>query len=681
MLVTRIFDLRHIDTASAENLLKQLKLGVDIRGIPEAKKLIVTGYTYRMPRVEGLLDTVDRPGELKQFRYRQLRYTMAKNLSTQVQSLADQLGTISITVSKEAKTTQPTPGRARARRTTPQPTPTPASSSKGTKADSVYLDADERTNRILMIGMSEQLDIVETLVDSLDVAQQDLRTLRLYDIEYAGAEAVLEKLEQLGIVSTSKSSSRSRRDTSRDRGRITSRDAKTQTPAPELANTVLTEEGLVEEPQIVIIESTDSLLVNATAEQHAQIATIISYVDAAPEEAALNYVVYPLENQNPEELAAILNQLVQETIQETSDSKDSKVVRTTTSSKIDDDITIIPDPETYSLVVYANKKNQQWISSLIDSLDEYRPQVLLECTLVEVTDDDTFEYDLDLVTKTYGGRTLQSGSNTSTINKADFGKSRLLDASSSGNISAFFNSSKLMAFLDAVETKGYGRVMARPKIMVNDNEEGEIKTETTTSVAQIKSDIQVPDSGNPVTTTDVSFNEYKEGITLTIKPHISRGDMLRLEITLNRTDFKTKDDIKITNQDQETIVPSPPDLVSTDIMTVSTVPDGTTIILGGLESLDQSKSHSKMPIIGDIPIIGGLFRSIDNSSNQGKLYIFVRASIIRPADQTGALEDIKRVSNKDRKAFEDMEAKFQKASDWPGIKPKPVNPVKVLDED
>jgi type II secretory pathway component GspD/PulD (secretin) len=223
--------------------------------------------------------------------------------------------------------------------------------------------------------------------------------------------------------------------------------------------------------------------------------------------------------------------------------------------------------------------------------------------------------------------------------------------------------------------------MARPKILVNDNQEGEIKTETTTSVAQISSDTRIPDQGDAITTTSVTFNEYKEGIILNIKPHISKGNMLRLEITLNRTDFDEKSDVTITDSEGDKKFPSPPDLISTDITTVSTIPDGTTIILGGLESIDQRKSHSKTPILGDIPIIGGLFRGIDNKDEQSKLYIFVKANIIRPGDQEGGMEDINRVSMKNRRAFENMEEKFQNLQDWPGIKPKPMDPLKVLEED
>ncbi|MHC5200177.1 MAG: type II secretion system protein GspD, partial [Planctomycetota bacterium] len=190
------------------------------------------------------------------------------------------------------------------------------------------------------------------------------------------------------------------------------------------------------------------------------------------------------------------------------------------------------------------------------------------------------------------------------------------------------------------------------------------------------------------TVTDIVFEDYTAGVTLNITPHISKGDMLRLEITLNRTDFKENSNVEIKETDTsippKTITkefPSPPDRISTDLMTVSTVPDGTTIILGGLESVAQSKLVKKVPILGDLPLVGGLFRDIDDSDSVGKLYVFVRANIIRPGDQVEGLEDIRRVSGKYREEFEEMEEKFQSMQDWPGIDSPPMDPVKVLEDD
>jgi len=168
--------------------------------------------------------------------------------------------------------------------------------------------------------------------------------------------------------------------------------------------------------------------------------------------------------------------------------------------------------------------------------------------------------------------------------------------------------------------------------------------------------------------TAIDYQSYEAGITMEITPHISEGQLLRLEITLTRSDFGT-----ITRD-------RPPDLTASDVKTVVTVPDGSTIILGGMLKLNQSKGGTKVPILGDLPLVGGAFRGISNSDVQSKLYVFVRAEVIRPAEAVaGTQEDLKRISDRDRASFEQHEQEFQGYQDWPGVKPKPTTPSKVLD--
>jgi type II secretory pathway component GspD/PulD (secretin) len=638
-----------------------MKLGINIEDAQN--RLIITAYTYRMARIEELLQMIDKPGKLKQFRYRQLRYTMAKALATQVEKLTEQLGTASVTVSA------PTPTRDARGRPVPQQPST--SAKKGESA--VFLDVDERTNRILMIGTPEQLDVVDTLIDSLDVARQDLRTLKVYEIQYVGAEEIIDKLNQLGIISSG-------RITRSTPGRITPTQQRTQTtrpgqpkaPAAEQppVGTVLTEEGLVDEPQVVVIEATNSLMVNATAEQHAQIVTIIGYVDAEPEQTAINYVVYPLENQDPTELAGVLQQLVQETIQETQD-KGSNVIRTTTRERFEEDVTIIAEPKTYSLIVYASKKNQQWIKSLIEQLDQYRPQVLLDVTLVQITKDDAFHFDLQLLGSypdfEYAGSIDNTDFWSNLLNSTD--RDAFLEGSVNlGNFTGFYGTEQINALLSAVETKRYGRVMARPKLLVNDNETGSIQTTSTTYVARTESSVIGTD--NPKETQSTVFENYSAGITLNITPHISTGDMLRLQITLNRSGF---------TEALEGLT-KPPNKDDSDVDTVVTVPNNSTIILGGVEKISDSKGGAKVPLLGDLPLVGGLFRDVTRSGGHDRLYIFVKAHILRPGNDLG-LQDLKEVSRKNREKFEQLEAEMQEYSDWPGLKPKPLDPVKILEED
>jgi len=524
----------------------------------------------------------------------------------------------------------------------------------------VYLDADERTNRILMVGLIDQLVVVDKLIDALDVEYQDLRTLRLYEIQHVGAEEIKEKLEELGIITGGRPTTRAP---------TRAKAAKPGTPTTPTA----AKEPLVEEPQVVVIEATNSVLVNATSEQHAQIATIIAYVDSEPEEAAINYKVYPLENQDPEELADVLNQLVLETT--TKEEKGAKIV--TTKKKIEEDITIIPDSKTYSLIVYASKKNHQWISSLIKQLDEYRPQVLLDVTLVEITKTDIFNFDLDLVSA-FPDLTETSGLINALNDLTTADRDRFIEFRSTGEHQGFYGDKHINILIDAMQTKGYGRVLARPKLLVNDNEEGTIKEEEVQYVGQTQTNIVPTGTGTTTTQTSVSFQSYTAGITLTIIPHISKGNQLRLQITLNRTDFSPDQEEIIVGEDTFQI---PRDTVADDVSTVVTVPDGKTIILGGLEEITQSKGGTKVPILGDIPIVGGLFRSIANTDTQSRLYIFVKAHIVRPGEELTGESDIEVVSRKNRATFEKYEDEMQKYEDWPGIKPEPMDPLRILEAD
>ncbi|GAI06581.1 unnamed protein product, partial [marine sediment metagenome] len=102
VIVMSVFKLKHIGTATAQQLLTSMQLGLKIREVPEARMLMVTGYAYRMPRIEEVLEVIDRPGEPKQFKSRQLKFTMAKTLAPKIKTLAEQLGTISVTVAAGA---------------------------------------------------------------------------------------------------------------------------------------------------------------------------------------------------------------------------------------------------------------------------------------------------------------------------------------------------------------------------------------------------------------------------------------------------------------------------------------------------------------------------------------------------------------------------------------------------
>jgi general secretion pathway protein D len=692
-VVTRVFHLKYIDTTSAENLLNQMGLVVgNISSMSESGTVIVTSYAHRMSRIEQILDLVDKPGEPRQFRFRQLRYTMAQTLAEKVKALAEQLQSVTVTVGGEvgdavaSAAAARLPGESEAawrarlvRIKQAQALAAVRARQPGMPSEpkpGVYLDADERTNRILMIGVEEQLRIVEQLVDTLDVEQQDLRRLELYRIRHMDADEVARKLQELGIISKVPESTTPGRitGTSRTTPQIPGQPVRPTTPTPETpVNPEVTEGGIVGEPQVVVVESTNSLLVNATAEQHATIASIIDYVDSEMDMDEIPYKIYPLENSTPDHLSEVLESLVQETVEQ--QNKEGKIEKTVIGR--DEKIKIVPDPNTYSLVVYASKKNQEWIASLIKQLDKRRPQVLIDVTLVEVTKSDAFNYDLQLI-ENWPNFLNPSGVGPTVAAdvlpklQADRGDHFVEAAADQGVFKGYYADRHISALLNAMQSKNYGRVLAKPKLLVNDNEPGNIKTADITYIEKTSAiPVNSGAAGNNTTLIQTSkdFQEYEAGIEMNITPHISEGELLRLVIELQRSDFR-----------ETASTDRPPNKTTSEVKTAVTVPDGSTIILGGMIKLNQHKGGTKVPILGDIPLIGGLFRTIANSDNESKLYVFVKAQIIRPA---GALaqgtDELERISEVNRTAFEKHELEFQNHQGWPGVRSRPVDPPKVLD--
>ncbi|OHB58958.1 MAG: hypothetical protein A2Y07_04760 [Planctomycetes bacterium GWF2_50_10] len=666
VIVTSVFRLNYISIENAINLLNNMRLGMTNTGqsnvfpLYESNSIIVTEFAYRMDRIEKLLKLVDQPGTPRQFRYRQLKYTLASAIVPKIQSLAQQLGPDTLNVQTGA-VTSPQAGRMRTPRApTPQPQPQPAGG--GTGRAGVYLDYDERTNRILMVGGEDELELIEQLLNTFDVPQQDLRAIKEYQVQYVDAQQIVETLNTLGIISGYEAPSAFR--SSRGPGMVQSTPAMAG-GAPGQAQTT---EAPVEQPQIAILEATNSLLVNATPEQHAAILAIISHVDREPAELSIPYTIYPLEYQDPAELQKVLSELIEKTIKD----KEGKVQATL---RRDEDIAIVADEKAFSLVVYASKKNQEWIGALIKQLDRKRPQVLIETTLVEISRDDAFNYDLQMVGTFDGSFAGQKGGTSgdiiAPISSSDAGVNRRDFATGASQGQFFYSDKHIQALLTAIQTKSYGRVLAKPKVLVNDNESGKITQQDTRYVAQTTTTI--PDQGGPVEST--TFQAYDAKIELEITPHISEGDLLLLEIKLIREDF---------GPDQPPVgdppVTPPPNKLASNVDSVVTVPDGATIILGGLTKLNQTKTGSKIPLLGDIPIVGALFRSADNQDAETKLYVFVKAYVLRPSEKTRGLPQLEAISRESRSAFEKSEKKFQNVQTIPGIPSKPWDPVHVLEE-
>ncbi len=674
-------------------------------------RIFMIGLEDKVKVVEGLIDQLDVPGQsLRTIREYEIQYID----TSEVVNALYELGVISTRPETTAPvgTLRSTPSR------TPTPSrPRPSAAEETASPDDPLISVRQATNSLLINATEEQHAEIAMVIAHVDTEQTDSRTIKEYEIQHVDAAEIINTLSELGFLQPETRGMTGTSGTTRTTPtRTTTPPRPTQpganpqapaqaAPAPPAASgggePATAQDIVADYPQIAVLEATNSLLVSATPRQHAAIALIISHVDRELDQVSTPFVVYALENQDPEELAGTLGELVNAQIRAqaaqtggaaagaaggAAATRDPRIQTRTTPGagrRSDDfDVTIVPDKATYSLVVYANKKNQQWISELIKQLDNYRPQVLLDVTLVEITKQDDFSYDLNLISSIpdlayTSGLTGSISGDTRVGDILDLlsaapDRNEFIDLqSNSGNFTGFYGDNKIQALFRAIQTKKYGRILAKPKLLVDDNQEGTIETKTTTYITRTRSSTQVPDTGAPFTTTDTTFEPYDASISLAIEPHISQGDNLRLRITLSRSDFLNLDPSS----------EKPPNQAISDVQTVVTVPNNSTIILGGMDKVNQSRGGDKVPILGDIPLLGGLFRSASNTSDQSKLYIFIKAHILRPGNRAEGRDDLVRISERNRAEFEKAEDQMQKYEDWPGIKPKPMDPLRVLEED
>lgn len=295
--------------------------------------------------------------------------------------------------------------------------------------------------------------------------------------------------------------------------------------------------------------------------------------------------------------------------------------------------TIVADETTNSLLVIATPNDYNEIRKIIDKLDIRRPQVMIEAAILEVRDDDDFQFGVELAT-------VDGFANTSKDPRLSFGTqfgfSEIVDSSgvpigTGGGVPAgrnpiigqgglltlnkgtAFDIPLLVRFL---KTQADTNVLQQPMLITNDNEEATIEITTEIQLVQLNN------LGTGQGTSQTAGDFVEAGITMNVTPQISQDGYVTLQIELD-----------ITNFTGESATPgvSPP-RQKRHITTFVTVPDASTVVIGGLKSSESSKSVSKIPLLGDIPLIGELFKSQRTVERRTNLYIFLRPKIMKDAN-------------------------------------------------
>ena len=208
---------------------------------------------------------------------------------------------------------------------------------------------------------------------------------------------------------------------------------------------------------------------------------------------------------------------------------------------------------------------------------------------------------------------------------------------------AVVNSDVADVIIRALSTNARARVVSAPRVLVNDNATGTLDSVNEAPFTSVN-------ASDTVATT--SFGGFAEaGTSITVTPHISEGDHLQLEYGVTLSSF---------SGDAASVDGglAPPPRQTNSIESVVTIPDGNTIIVGGLNRSDFSESIQAIPILGQIPWLEYLFSSRTENRADTTLFVFIRPVILRDDE----FDDLRTLSVRDM-------SRAELPSDYPASTP------------
>ena len=276
------------------------------------------------------------------------------------------------------------------------------------------------------------------------------------------------------------------------------------------------------------------------------------------------------------------------------------------------DALIEVDPETRSLIVITDEETHSHVTEVVDNLDRPKPQVLIKVVFLEVT----YRNELDLGVE--GGYTRTGGNSTTNVFQTLFG----LQPNAQGGIYQL-NDRQFNVFFNALAEDGRMEVLSRPSILARNNQEAVI------TVGQ-----EVPFIRNTRFLQDgqqINTVEYEDiGIILRVTPFITEEENVEMIVAP-----------EISNTTEETVPISAgieaPVFAKRSAETVVVTPNGETVVIGGLMETNKSETIRKVPLLGDIPLIGAVFRHKVKDNSKTELLIFLTPHIVR---HPSALTDV-----------------------------------------
>ncbi len=485
------------------------------------------------------------------------------------------------------------------------------------------------TNNLMMIEMAYNVRRIIKVVQALDIDKLASSDIQLYKLRNADSEVLVQELE-------------------------------------EVFSSMGYKEALGDSLSFLSLSRLNSVLVvNAFDKILPTIEFWINRLDQPISEGDVSTFVYYVQNGDAIALAGLLNGIFQDQGESanttsntsagstattkikanvsgaaTTSTSTNPVVQTTDglSNDFEGEIIILPDPDTNSLIIRTSPRNYPAILALIDKLDLFPQQVLIEVLIVDLDIDESTAAGLEIAFQGFAGSTTVKGGSSSSTTKAG----TLGTALGAGTASLLAGGSfiigdpdKLIAQLKLFASDSKTNILSNPILVTSDNKAATISI---TNEIPIEQEAQVPSGGGSVVTSTVEFRSV--GIKLDITPKINADNYITLKISQeissrgadvgNQPSFNTR-------------------LVNTEVV----LKDNQVLVMGGLMQTTTTDTVSGIPILKDLPYIGKLFGSESTSLSKTELMIFITPHVISNSEDSEFVtrQFKKRLSNLKSRGF------------------------------
>jgi general secretion pathway protein D len=475
------------------------------------------------------------------------------------------------------------------------------------------------SNTLVITDNAANIDRLVKIIHELD-APTTLDQLEIITLEYAGAEEVAKILNDILASGSPTINRRSRR-------------------APTNVQTA----GSRETSKIIAYPRTNALIVVATAEDNDIIRDLVAKLDEKPVAERSNINVYYLENADAESLATTLNEIITGIKREaTTTNRANPAAANQAAAKTplsQGPVSITSDKPTNALIINANPEDYDTIKGIIAQLDIKRKQVYVEALILELSMDATQALGVSLQggvaigddNAIFGSSNLNSGTSFSRFIPAsgssippilgDSIKGLMLGGLFSpitvtGPDGSLITVPAISALINLSKTSNDVNILSAPRLLTSDNEEAEIIVGSNVPIITNR----LTDTTNP-SAQSVAIERQDVALTLRFTPQVTEGNLVRLNVFQEITD--------LASENVGSVNEVGPTLTKRQLRNTVLAEDGKTVVLGGLIGTNVQKTVTKVPLLGDLPLLGWLFKSEGSQVRKTNLLVFITPKVIR----------------------------------------------------